>query len=78
MLEVILFIFVNVFLSDIFLAVDDVDFFSYAEDNIFNCASESTDDVILSLQDFPQKCDETQLEVGDSFIWQQAQFWWVC
>ena len=50
MLEVILFIFVNVFLSDIFLAVDDVDFFSYAEDNIFNCASESTDDVILSLQ----------------------------
>lgn len=55
MLEVILFIFVNVFLSDIFLAVDDVDFFSYAEDNIFNCASESTDDVVLSLQDFPQK-----------------------
>ena len=65
MLQAILF---NVFLSDLFLAIDDVDFVSYAEDNIFNCASESTDEVMLSLQDFLQKCDETQLEVGDSFI----------
>ena len=65
MLKVILF---NVFLRDLFLAIDDVDFVSYAEDNIFNCPRESTDDVILSLQDFPQKWDETQLEVGDSFI----------
>ena len=36
MLQAILF---NVFLSDLFLAIDDVDFVSYAEDNIFYCAS---------------------------------------
>ena len=41
----------NIFLSDLFLIVQNVDFASYADDNTIYNSSENIDDVILSLQE---------------------------
>ena len=41
----------NIFLSDLFLAVQNVDFASYADDNTIYNSSENINDVILSLQE---------------------------
>ena len=41
----------NIFLSDLFLVVQNVDFASYAGDNTIYNSSENIDDVILSLQE---------------------------
>ena len=41
----------NIFLSDLFLVVQNVDFASYADDNAIYNSSENIDDAILSLQE---------------------------
>ena len=45
----------NVFLSDLFLFVQDVDFASYADDNTIYDAGDSIDEVIFSLQESSKK-----------------------
>ena len=41
----------NIFLSHLFLVVQDIEFASYDNDNTIYAAGESIDDLILSLQD---------------------------
>ena len=45
----------NIFLSDLFLAVQNVDFASYADDNTIYDASDNIDEVIFSLQESSEK-----------------------
>ena len=45
----------NIFLSDWFLAVQNVDFASYADDNTIYDASDNIDEVIFSLQESSEK-----------------------
>ena len=52
MLGTILF---NIFLSDLFLIVDDVDIANYADDNTVYKEHENIDDLISSLQDAAAK-----------------------
>ena len=48
-------ILLSIFLSDLFLLIDDIDFTSYADDNTTYCGCDSTDDAILSSQDSAEK-----------------------
>ena len=41
----------KIFLSYLFLVIDDIDFVSYPDDNTIYCGGDTIDDVILSLQD---------------------------
>ena len=45
----------NVFLSDLFLVINDIDFSSYADDNTIYDSANSIDNVILSLQESTEK-----------------------
>ena len=45
----------NIFLSDLFLIVDDVDIANYADDNNIFKEHENNDDLITSLQDAAAK-----------------------
>ena len=45
----------KIFLSYLFLVIDDIDFVSYPDDNTIYCGGDTIDDVILSLQDSAQK-----------------------
>ena len=45
----------NIFLSDLFLVVQNVDFASYADDNTIYDAGENIDEIIFSLQESSKK-----------------------
>ena len=45
----------NIFLSDLFLIVDDIDIANYADDNTIYKEHENIDDLITSLQDAAAK-----------------------
>ena len=45
----------NIFLSDLFLVVQNVDFASYADDNTIYDAGDNIDEVIFSLQESSKK-----------------------
>ena len=45
----------NIFLNDLFLAVQNVDFASYADDNTIYDAGENIDEIIFSLQESSKK-----------------------
>ena len=48
-------ILLNIFLSDLFLVLQNVDFASYADDNTIYDADGNIDEVIFSLQEFSKK-----------------------
>ena len=59
----------NIFLSDLFLVVQNVDFASYTDDNTIYDAGDNIDEVIFSLQEFSEKklkrFDDNQMKANE-------------